>query len=338
VSEAVLIDAPQALEQWARDHAESIATARTLPDGQDLFDDVILAGRHPSESVEQAFRLLRRNGLLTLVAGQKSRESVVTDAARIHYHGLGLVGAPGPLADVAYGAERNRFDLKPGGSALILGAGGAMGRMHVHRALGMADGPRTIIATSRRGPRLEALLRDFGTLATRRGCELVVVGDDGLGDVLRRRFPEGVDDAVVVAPSIAAIERAADVLAPGGLLVLFAGVSFGQPCRLPLYRVATDGVRITGSTGSTVDDQLSVLRSVMAGTLDPTHNLEAVAGFDAVPDALKAVTEGRVNGKVAIYPGVLGLPLTPIAAFRQASVTGDARWTLEDERTMASRA
>jgi len=105
-----------------------------------------------------------------------------------------------------------------------------------------------------------------------------------------------------------------------------------------LYRVATDGIRITGSTGSTVEDQLSVLKSVMEGTLDPTQNLEAVAGFDAVPDALKAVTEGRVNGKVAIYPGVLGLPLTPIAALKQASVPGDARWTLEDEKTIASRA
>ncbi len=76
----------------------------------------------------------------------------------------------------------------------------------------------------------------------------------------------------------------------------------------------------------------------MAGTLDPTQNLEAVAGFDAIPDALKAVTEGRVNGKVAVYPGVLGLPLTPIAALKRAGITGEARWTLEDERTMASRA
>jgi D-arabinose 1-dehydrogenase-like Zn-dependent alcohol dehydrogenase len=338
VSEAVLVDAPPALERWARDHAESVATARTLLEGQDLFDDVILAGRHPSETLERAFGLLRRDGLLALVAAQQSRETVVIDAARIHYHGLGLVGAPGPLADIAYDAERNRFDLKPGGSALILGAGGAMGRMHVHRAIGMADGPRTIIATSRKGSRLQALREDFGALAARRGCELVVVEDEDLADELRRRFPEGVDDAVVVAPSIAAIERAASFVAYGGMLVLFAGVSFGQPCRLPLYRVSTAGIRITGSTGSTVEDQLSVLKNVMEGTLDPTRNLEAVAGFDAVPAALKAVTEGRVNGKVAIYPGVLGLPLTPIAALKQTSAPGDARWTLDDEKAIASRA
>ena len=322
LSEAMLVDAPLALERWAREHAANVAMARALPDGQELFDDIILVGQLSRETIEKAFALLRRDGLLALIAAQETREMVAADAARIHYHGLAVVGAPGPVADDAFDASRNRFDLKPGGTALILGAGGAMGRMHVHRALEHGERPRRNHRNLPQGspPRGAA----GGISGLWRGGADANSSSSRMTDLepeLRRRFPAGVDDAVVVAPSIPAIERAATLLAAGGMLVLFAGVSFGQPCRLPLYRVATDGIRITGSTGSTVEDQLSVLRSVTGGTLDLTQNLEAVAGFDAVPDALKAVTEGRVNGKVAIYPGVLGLPLTPITALKSASAT-----------------
>jgi D-arabinose 1-dehydrogenase-like Zn-dependent alcohol dehydrogenase len=337
-AEAVLVAPPPSVAAWARGQAARVSTLSEIPSGQEVFDDIILIGRHDAATVEQALGLLRRNGLIALIAASRDLGAVAVDAARIHYHGIGIVGAPGLAIDEAFGPEHNRFDLEPGGCALILGAGGAMGRIHVHRALGMAAPPSTIIATSRKGARLDGLKQDFGALAAERGCALVVVEDDALEAALEHHAPAGVDDAVVVAPDIAAIERAARFLAPGGLLVLFAGVPFGKACRLPLGRVSHERLRITGSTGSTVQDQLSVLDRVVAGDLDPTRNLEAVAGFDAVPDALKAVTEGRVNGKVAIYPGVLGLPLTAISRLKAAWPGRGDGWSLEDEKAMSKRA
>ena len=62
-------------------------------------------------------------------------------------------------------------------------------------------------------------------------------------------------------------------------------------------------------------------------------NLEAVAGFTALPEALQAVSEGRVSGKIAVYPARLDLPVTPISSLRPSAGDGE-RWTLEDERRL----
>jgi D-arabinose 1-dehydrogenase-like Zn-dependent alcohol dehydrogenase len=119
------------------------------------------------------------------------------------------------------------------------------------------------------------------------------------------------------------------------MLVLFSGMPFGKPCHLPIGRIATHGVRITGSTGSTVADQLAVLDRVMDGTLDLAGNLEAVGGLRVLPEALQAVTEGRVTGKIAIYPWVTDLPLSPIRELKNSAK--DMSWTREDEERLLGR-
>jgi len=215
---------------------------------------------------------------------------------------------------------------------LILGAGGAMGRIHTHRALELAGGPSTIIATSRKAARCQALLDDFGQLAERCGKRLIVIEDKDTDAEVRELAPDGCDDVVVVAPDVGLIERGAGLMAPDGMLVLFSGMPFGKPCRLPVGRIATHGARFTGSTGSAVADQLAVLDRVVDGTLELSGNLEAVGGLTALPDALEAVTEGRVSGKIAIYPALVDMPLTPISKLRP--VQDGVRWTLADEERL----
>ncbi|WP_027134151.1 alcohol dehydrogenase catalytic domain-containing protein [Geminicoccus roseus] len=275
------------------------------------FDDIVVRGRLETDELSMITGLLAKDGLLALV-GDQPAEAVTLDAARIHYQALSLVGAPGPSLAQAFAPERHRFDLKPNGTMLILGAGGAMGRIHTHRALELAEGPAIVIATSRKAERCQALQDDFGPLAERSGKRLVVIKDAEIDPVLDELAPRGCDDVVVVAPDVGLIERGATRMAADGMLVLFSGMPFGQPCRLPLGRIASHGARFTGSTGSTVADQLAVLDRVLDGTLDLTGNLEAVGGLAALPDALEAVRDGRVSGKIAIYPGRLDLPLTTI--------------------------
>ncbi|HEX2529713.1 MAG TPA: alcohol dehydrogenase catalytic domain-containing protein [Geminicoccus sp.] len=300
----------------------------------DGFDDIIIRGQVGQAALERLIALLAKEGMLVLV-GDQPREGVAVDAARIHYHALSLVGAPGPSLAEAFSPVRNRFELKPGGIMLILGAGGAMGRIHTHRAIEMGDGPQTIIAASRKASRCQALLDDFGGLASRCGKKLVVVEDQDVEQTVRDLAPKGCDDVVVVAPDIGLIERGAGLMAPDGMLVLFSGMPFGKPCRLPIGRIATHGARFTGSTGSAVNDQLAVLGRVMNGTLDMSGNLEAVGGLAALPDALEAVTEGRVSGKIAIYPGNLDLPLTPIRHLIPSTAKG--QWTRADEEQLLER-
>lgn len=336
-AEAVLVDAPPALEDWARARAGAVTAAAQMPEGAEQFDDIILCGRHDAATIAAAIALLRKGGLLVLAAREPDPEPVDVDVARIHYHEVGIVGTRGPRVDDAFGPERNRFEVKRGGTTLVLGAGGAMGRIHTHRALELDGGPARLIVTSRKGDRLDGLRRDFSGLAEAHGRDFHVLEDATALADLEALSPGGVDDAVVVAPDVSAIERSAAALAPGGMLVIFAGIPLGQTCRLPLSRIVTDGLRITGSTGCTVADQLGVLERLLRGELDPTENLEAVAGFESVPEAFAAVMQGRVNGKVAIYPGIVGLTLTRVETLRDGGES-TGHWTLEDERALAERA
>ncbi len=328
-SASVTLVAPDAA---ARNWAASAPVQEVLPslkelEGGEAYDDIVVRGRLSTDDLARLFGLLAKGGLLAL-AGEQAADLVPVDAARIHYHALSLVGAPGPSLAEAFRPARNRFELKPGGTMLIMGAGGAMGRIHTHRALEMADGPATIVATSRKAERCQALLDDFGPLAQRCGKRLLVIEDGQTEAALRDLAPEGCDDVVVVAPDVGLIERGAGLMAPDGMLVLFSGMPFGKPCRLPLGRIASHGARFTGSTGSAVADQLAVLDRVMDGTLDLAGNLQAVGGLAALPDALEAVTEGRVSGKIAIYPARLDLPLTPVSALKPAD---DGGWSRADE-------
>ena len=328
-AEAVTLVAPDpAAEAWAAPAgriARHDRLDRFLAEPDAEYDDIVLRGKLRPDEIAALLGRLARGGLLVL-AGAQEQADVTVDAARIHYHALSLLGTEEPALSGAFRPERNRFELKPGGVMLILGAGGAMGRIHLHRALEMADGPATILATSRKAARRDALAADFGALARQNGKRLVILDDAEVPGTVRALVPGGCDDVVVVAPEVSLIEQGAGFMAPDGMLVLFSGMPFGKPCRLPLWQIARHGARFTGSSGSAVADQLAVLDRVLAGKLDLAGNLQAVGGLAALPDALEAVAEGRLSGKIALYPGRLDLPLTPLGELRPAG-----GWALEDE-------
>lgn len=336
-ADVTLVNPGDAVMNWTS-KAERMAVFPTLEafaasgTSEVPYDDILVLGPADAVCTEQLAQRLAKGGLMVMVGSGLGREEVVLDAARIHYHELSFLGAPGPSLATAFGSERSRFELRAGGTALILGAGGAMGRIHTHRALELRNGPATIIATSRKGERLRALEADFAPLASQHGKRLVVIEDGEAEACVAELAPDGCDDVVVVAPEITLIERGARLMKADGMLVLFAGMPFGQPCRLPLGLVSSGNARITGSTGSNVADQLAVLARVVEGSLELSGNLEVVAGLGALPDALEAVNAGRVSGKIAIYPSLLDLPLTSVDALR---APGQAvRWSLADERRL----
>lgn len=276
-----------------------------LPDRP--FDDIIALGEIDAGMLAALPPRLAIGGML-LQARRQPCAPVPLDLARVHYDALAFTGTNS--ADLADATAR--FEAKAGGTALIHGAGGAMGRIHVHRLLQLDNGPRTVIATSRKGQRLRDLEADFGPLAKARGRVLKVVDVDNLARTIAE-LPEGLDDIHVIAPNPDAVAEVAPWLATGGLVAVFAGFPYGQAVDFDLSRVATDGLRITGSTGCSVADMQDVLARVRSGDLDLTANMKAVAGLDALPQALAAVSSGSVSGKIVIYPHS-GLPLTRLTA------------------------
>lgn len=291
------------------------------------FDDILALGEILPDDLAALPGLLAEGGML-LQARRTPAAPVLVDAARIHYDALALTGTTAPDILDALAPARQRFDLRPGGVVLVHGAGGAMGRIHVHRALQLPDGPATVIASARGAARLADLARDFGPMAASQGRRLILAEASGLAAAVGAAAPGGLDAAVVVAPDPAAVAEAARRLAPDGLLAVFAGFAYGQPVPLNLAGVATAGLRITGSTGCSVADMQDVLGRVCRGELDLLANLTAVAGLNALPAALDAVARGVVSGKIAIYPHAPEAPLRRLAG----------RWDAAQERALTGAA
>ena len=327
----VLTDVPSGLATWVKSQPveviEHIASATChlppatfchLPPATCNFDDIILLDPSSADVVEQAMDCLAHGGLLTLVTERPLDGPVAVDVGRLHYEPLSIAGCTGPDIAKAFGMTRNRSELRPGGVTLIIGAGGTLGRMHTQRALEMANGPAALIVTNRGQERLHRLAADFGPLAVAAGIELVPISPAAEPGRLDREVDRltggrGCDDVVVVVPDAGVIAQAASYLAPDGMLVVFAGLPVGSKAPLPLERVALHGAQFTGTSGSTVADELAVLDKITAGVLSPARSLAAIGGMRAMAAGIEAVMHHRYPGKIVIFPQLVDLPLLALS-------------------------
>jgi threonine dehydrogenase-like Zn-dependent dehydrogenase len=327
----VLSDAPASLASWVRsqpvaviecDRSAARATLHQRSGGAGV-DDIILLNPTDTATVSDAVDLLAARGALNLVSDGRLHEPVDIDISKLHYQHLALLGCTGPDIAAAYGDRRNRSDLRPGGVVWIVGAGGAMGRMHVQRALQMPDGPRAVIATNRGLERLRTLAADYAGLAQASGRELVafspVQEPERLhAEIERLTDGRGCDDIVVVVPGTAPVAEALPLLAPDGLLIVFAGTLAGNSVPFPLHRVSQFGAQFTGTSGSAVADQLRVLEKIGSGALSAARTIAAIGGMRALRAGLQAVIEQTYPGKVMIYPQLADLPLLSLPELAQA--------------------
>jgi D-arabinose 1-dehydrogenase-like Zn-dependent alcohol dehydrogenase len=153
-----------------------------------------------------------------------------------------------------------------------------------------------------------------------------------------------VDYAIVLAPDASSMARAYDLLAPRGVLNIFAGLNRGTQIPLDLNHVrAGREIRITGSSGPTID----TLRTALSKSLDRSLPLEqavaAVTGLEGARQALQAMEQGRFSGKVVVYPQTEGLPLTTLEEMADsmpevAACLGEGNlWTNAAERALLQR-
>ena len=278
------------------------------------IDDAILLDPQHSAAVETAASLLAPAGTLTIVGDCPLDRPAMLDAGRIHYEFIAYLGCRGPQIDAAFGPERNRSELRAGGVTWIAGAGGPMGRMHVQRALQLADGPRTVIATNRGAARLADLAHTFAPLAQALGKQFFALNPEAEPERFAALVRDltggrGFDDIVVVAADLALMQQAVDYLAPDGMLALFAGLPLGSLLPLPVEHVARYGAQFTGTSGSALADQQRVVARTLAGALAPAHSVAAIGGLDAAAQGLQAVVEGRYAGKIVLFPHLRDLPL-----------------------------
>jgi L-sorbose 1-phosphate reductase len=316
--------------------------------GERGFDDIVALEMRSAAAISAAAKLIARRGTFNMVGRVPLDGMPDIDVGRIHYDYTAYVGTTGPEIAAAYGEDRNRCELRPGGVAVFVGAGGPMGQMHVQRAIELLEGPRTIIATDVNDARLHALAQLFGSLALERGkCLLLLnptAGGESLRDLVMRETDEaGADDVIVSVPSAALMAGAAKLIGPDGMLVLFAGVPNRTLAPLNLSDVYLHNAQLTGTSGSRLSDQALVIQKTVAGALSPNRSVAAIGGIEAAHDGIRAMIEGWYAGKVVIFPQLSGLPLTGVAELRDkypdlaAKLGPGDVWTREAERALIER-
>ncbi len=309
------------------------------------FDDIILLDPRSAVQVTEAARQIAFRGTLNLVGNHPLDGPAEIDFGRLHYDYTAYVGTRGPDVTAAYGEARNRCDLRPGGTAVFIGAGGPMGQMHIQRAIESTDGPSTIIGVDPDGIRLAVLEASLRPLAEKAGCTLELFDPSAASEttedfVSRLTGGEGADDVVVTVPVAAVMADAARLMNPDGMLVFFAGIANGTMGPLDMSRVYLHNAQYTGTSGSAISDQELVLDKALNGSLSPALNLAAVGGIEAARDGVEAVMQGRFAGKVMIFPQVSGVPLLSLAELAEqfpeigAALGERGEWTPEAEQLM----
>ncbi|MGQ9489567.1 MAG: alcohol dehydrogenase catalytic domain-containing protein [Anaerolineae bacterium] len=312
------------------------------------FDDIIILAPDV-QRVEAAGQAIAPGGVIALIGDEPLTGPVAVDVGRIHYDYVVYLGHSGIEIAAAYGTACNRSELKPGGTAWIVGGGGPMGRMHLQRMLEMPAGPARILVTETNPVRNADLSASFAAPAQAKGVMLTVVNpkrmpEEELAATLQAiHGGHGFDDIVVIVASVPAIEAAMPHLACDGMLVVFGGLARGTMARLDLSQVYLGCARITGSAGSTIRDQATVLGKVAAGQLSTAGAVAAIGGMDAAYQGMQALMDGRFPGKIVIYPPVERFPLTALGDLKQIApaVYGllgpDGGWTRAAEAEFLQR-
>jgi len=355
----VLTDVPGTIQQIAAaTGAKVIERNGVAPDGYQAlsaeitgglgFDDVILLNPASAHAVGEAARHIARRGTFNLAGTVPLDDLVQVDLGRLHYDYVAFVGTKGTDLAASYGTQRNRCELRSGGTTVFVGAGGPMGQMHVQRALELPDGPKVVVATEVSDERLQTLKDMFAPLAAKQGRTIAFFNPTNAAVsfhdfVMELTGGRGADDVVVSVPVAKLMEEADTVMNADGMMVLFAGVPNGTYGGVNLSNVYLSNAQYTGTSGLTIHDQTLVMDRRVAGTLSPGRSVAAIGGLPTAAEALKAVEHGRFPGKVVVFPQLQDLPLMGLKELAQrlpevaAKLGEDLMWTKEAEEVLIEK-
>ena len=278
------------------------------------FDDIILLAPKSAKFISEVAKTIAFRGSLNIVSDQALDGLAVVDAGRMHYHYTTFIGTNGTDISGAYGETRNRSELMTDGLTVVVGGAGPMGQMHVQRALEMVPGPKTVVVSDINDERLEALRTSGEPIAQKNGKQLVLVntmteGADLVATV--RELSEGkmAEDVVVCVPNAKLMQDAALLLGKDGMLNFFAGVPNGTEIEIDLNNLFLNNMQLTGTSGSSVDDQKIVISKTLSHQLSTNLSVAAIGGLKEAVAGMAAMMAGTFTGKIIIYPQLEDLPL-----------------------------
>lgn len=281
------------------------------------FDDIVVVEPQSAEQIELLISLINPGGLINLVGTKPLAKKVQLDAQRIHYDFVSLVGNSGNDLATSYGVKRNRSDLFQNGTAILYGAGGPIGQMHLQRAITSSEGPDNLIVVDVSQERLDYVEQRFGQLAIKNNKTLDLINPVTCGENFDQQIKEitgreVADDVIVMVPNPDVLEQAGSLLHKYSLLNLFAGTPSGTFFPIDISNIYLGNLQITGSSGLSFQHIRAAYDLSRNGIININTSVAAVGGMGVAQEAILAVEERRVPGRVVIYPQLVDLPLMSI--------------------------
>ncbi|MBN1556016.1 MAG: alcohol dehydrogenase catalytic domain-containing protein [Phycisphaerae bacterium] len=299
----------------------------------EAFDDIVYFGANKT-NVELLNDKLAKRGIFNVVLGGKSfGEPVSLDVGRVHYGLTRWCGTTSANAAESYKHIPSTGEIRDGERAMIVGAAGPMGQMHVIRDVCAGKKNVGIVATDFDSSRLESLNEKVGALAKERGVSLRLVNPKETP--LNEKFTY----VALMAPVPALATRAVSDCDDGGIINIFAGIPAGTRTDIDLDAYVGKKLWMFGTSGSTIEDMRLVLQKVESGQLDTNLSVDAVSGMAGAIDGIRAVEHRTLAGKILVYPSLRDLPLTPLTKLNEthpavAEKLDACRWTKAAEEEL----
>jgi threonine dehydrogenase-like Zn-dependent dehydrogenase len=292
------------------------------------FDDVIYFGSSPA-TVEKLFPKVAAGGLFNIVQdGGKFGRAVASQAGRIHYGGIRVIGTAGSDPVAAMAAIPATAEIRPNNKINIIGAAGPMGTMHVIRDLCQGVPGVTVFAGDLNDERLAALQGLAEPLA--RKNRLALRPYNPSKDKLAEKF----DYIVLLAPVPALVTQAVSAAASHAIINIFAGIPSETVAELDLDAYIEKQLYFIGTSGSVLEDMKQVLAKVVSRRLDTNLSVAAVSGLDGAIEGIRAVEKNLLSGKILVYPSCRGLKLTPLTDLGAKVPLDDGHWSRQAEEAL----
>ena len=209
------------------------------------------------------------------------------------------------------------LNIRPDGKVAILAGCGPMGLVAIDIALHGDVKPSLLVVTDLNEERLNRAKEIFDPAeAEKDGIKLVFLKSSDKDELLSLTNSEGYDDVFVYAPVPAVVELADSILGFDGCLNFFAGpLDKNFSANFNFYNVHYQNHHVAGTSGSTTDDMLDIVRLIGENKIDPAVMITHIGGMDAAIDTTIRLPEIE-GGKKLIYTHI-ELPLTAISDFEK---------------------
>jgi threonine dehydrogenase-like Zn-dependent dehydrogenase len=284
------------------------ANISKLPDAG--FDDVIYFGSEP-KTAETLFSKVAQHGLFNIVlCGSKFGRVVSTTVGRVHYGGIRIIGTTGkdPADSMKYIPETG--EVRTGDKILVSGAGGPMGTMHVIRNICQGIERISIFAGDIDEDRLAVLSKKAQPLAAKNNVEYKPYNP------AKEKITDAFNYIVLMVPIPELVAASVKSAAGSAIINIFAGIPAEITADIDLDAYIEKQLYFIGTSGSVLDDMKQVLAKVESGRLDTNVSVAAVSGLDGAADAIHAVDNSSIPGKIVVYPPCKGLQLTELAMIK----------------------